>query len=263
MVENVPVSKTHAGGQPPSRMRGAPSRMRSAVLLPVDDEGRVEQVERRLIQAVTGGVLRVGERLPSESELSRVLRVSPVTVREALGLLRDRGLITTKRGRTGGSFLTEAADPIAFARARLRDLTRLALRDLGLHYAAIGSACVALAAHRAGREEIDAIQRRLAAAAEHEDQEWSRHLDEAVLELTALSQSARLTREQMRLQAEFSPLLALITGAERRKARESAFRRVLTAVRRGEGRAAADRFAAATDADLVSLIEIKQELPAE
>ncbi|GAB3751478.1 hypothetical protein GCM10028864_27550 [Microlunatus parietis] len=252
MVENGAVSTTHARGL-------VPSRMRSAILLPVGDEGRVEQVEQRLIQAVTGGVLRTGERLPSESELARVLRVSPVTVREALGLLRDRGLITTKRGRSGGSFLTEAADPVVFARDRLRGLTRLALRDLGQHYAAIGSACVALAARRARAEEVDAIRRRLAAATAHDDHEWSRHLDEAVLELTALGQSARLTREQMRLQAEFSPLLALIDG-DRRKARETAFRRVLTAVERGEARAAADRFAAATEADLVNLIEIQQDL---
>lgn len=258
MVENEDVSTTQTRGLVPSRM--PPSRMRSAILLPVGDEGRVEQVEQRLIQAVTGGVLRPGERLLSESELARVLRVSPVTVREALGLLRDRGLITTKRGRTGGSFLTEAADPVIFARARLTRLTRLGLRDLGQHYAAIGSACAALAARRARAEEIHGIRRRLAALATDDDQEWSRHLDEAVLELTALGQSARLTREQMRLQAEFSPLLALIIGAGRRKARETAFRRVLTAVERGEARAAADRFAAATEADLVQLIELQQEL---
>ncbi len=252
MGENGGVSTTHAHGL-------VPSRMRSAILLPVGDEGRVELVEQRLIQAVTGGVLRPGERLPSESELARVLRVSPVTVREALGLLRDRGLITTKRGRSGGSFLTEAADPILFARERLRRLTSLALRDLSAHYAAIGSTCAALAAKRARPAEVDAIRRRLAGAAADHDQDWSRHLDEAVLELTSLGQSARLTREQMRLQAEYSPLLALI-GTDRRKPREKAFRRVLTAVERGEVRAAGERFAAMTEADLASLIGIQQDL---
>nr|WP_241979364.1 FCD domain-containing protein [Cryobacterium sinapicolor] len=43
---------------------------------------------------------------------------------------------------------------------------------------------------------------------------WRRLADDAHLEISALSQSARLTREQMRLQAEFSPFLALVDASE-------------------------------------------------
>ena len=46
---------------------------RSVVFAPLDGTGRAELVEQRLTDAIVSGVLRDGERLPSESELSRSL----------------------------------------------------------------------------------------------------------------------------------------------------------------------------------------------
>lgn len=239
----------------------SPTRMHSAVLSPIGDGGRAELVERRLGQAISGGVLLSGERLPSESELARSLRVSPVTVREALGTLRERGLITTRRGRNGGSFVTAAADPTAFARERLGELTRLALRDLGLHYLVIGSSCVALAAERAHPSELSVIRRRLERGRASHRQGWARHYDEALLELAALSQSARLTREQMKLQAEISPLLALIDDSDAHRDRQAAaIGAVLDAVASGDSATAADTFRSITRDNIDQLVELHEEL---
>lgn len=242
----------------------APTRMHSAVLAPIGDQGRAELVEERLRQAITGGVLGGGERLPSETELARILRVSPVTVREALGALRERGLITTRRGRNGGSFVTDSTDPTEYARQRLRKLTRLALRDLGLHYLAIGSSCVALAAERAHPDEVIPIQRRLERGLEADRAEWVRHHDEALLELAALSQSARLTQEQMKLQAECSPLLALIDDAgEVRSGQVKGLSAVLEAVSAGDPEAAAAAFRTITRDNVDHLIALHEELQAD
>src|SRR5690606_821236 len=96
-----------------------PHRLHGALFQPIGDEGRAELVERRLVDAIQRGHLRAGERLPAESELARSFGVAPVTVREALLAVRGRGLIVTRRGRNGGSFVADDADPLAFARAEL------------------------------------------------------------------------------------------------------------------------------------------------
>ena len=59
--------------------------------------------------------------LPSELELAERLGVSTVTVREALTSLREQGLVRTRRGRGGGSFVTAPDDAASSVlRARLR-----------------------------------------------------------------------------------------------------------------------------------------------
>lgn len=216
----VPVSPP-----PPARL-GQPSRMHSAVFQPIGDAGRAETVERRIAEAITGGVLRPGERLPSETDLARSFGVAPATAREALQALRKRGLVVTRRGRSGGSFVAESADATAFATDSLRDISRVALRDLAAHYLAITSACVSLAAQRADPSEIARIRHRLQRVDRTDRAAWRRASDDAQIELSALSQSARLTREQMKLQAEFSPYLGLVD----RDANGDAARRDLAAV---------------------------------
>lgn len=178
-----------------------------------------------------GGVLSAGERLPAEPELAAAFGVAPATAREALLVLRERGLIVTRRGRNGGSFVADSADPVQFATRALLDSSRVSLRDAGQHYLAITAACVDLAARRADPTEISSILARLERVDDHDLAAWRRASDDAVIELAALSQSARLTREQMKLQGEFSPLLALIdTDATSRSAARDHLIEVLRAV---------------------------------
>lgn len=200
------------GAVPPhdSATRGRqPHRLQGALFQSIGDEGRAELVERRLVDAIHRGHLRAGERLPSESELARSFGVAPVTVREALLTVRSRGLIVTRRGRNGGSFVVDDADPLAFALEALNSASRLALRDLGAHYAAITAAAVRLAARRADTSETRRVLQRLERLEELDLDQQRRTLDDVQVELVSLSQSARLTREQMKLQAEFSPYLRL------------------------------------------------------
>ena len=75
------------------------------VFAPLDEGGRAGTVARRLAQAITLGLLLDGERLPAETQLASQFGVSPVTLREALAELREAGLVETRRGRRGGSFI--------------------------------------------------------------------------------------------------------------------------------------------------------------
>jgi DNA-binding FadR family transcriptional regulator len=50
---------------------------------------------------------KAGDRIPTEDEIARRLRVSKVTVREALGHLEAQGLVERRRGVYGGSFVAK------------------------------------------------------------------------------------------------------------------------------------------------------------
>ena len=145
----------------PAPRSGKPTRLHSAVFQPIGDEGRAALVERRIAEAIMGGVLAAGERLPAETELAAAFGVAPATAREALLALRERGLIVTRRGRNAGSFIADSADPVRFATRALVDSSRVTLRDAAQHYQAITAACVELAARRADPGEITMIVARL------------------------------------------------------------------------------------------------------
>ncbi|MFO8191575.1 MAG: GntR family transcriptional regulator [Bacillota bacterium] len=56
-----------------------------------------------LKQQVASGLLRVGDRLPSESQICKQYKVSPMTVRRAINILSDQGIVDTAQGR--GTFV--------------------------------------------------------------------------------------------------------------------------------------------------------------
>ena len=61
------------------------------------------QLVNILRQQVATGKLRPGDQLPSESQLCKLYRVSPMTVRRAINILVDQGVISTEPGR--GTFV--------------------------------------------------------------------------------------------------------------------------------------------------------------
>jgi len=70
------------------------------------EQGEVayRQIEEAIVQAIREGVLKEGDRLPSETTLAEDLGLSRMTVNKAFTLLAQRGLITRVRGK--GSFVT-------------------------------------------------------------------------------------------------------------------------------------------------------------
>ena len=75
---------------------------------PVRGGNAFEITVARLAQAIRLGLVTVGERLPPERELAEQLRVSRVTLREAIGALREAGYLESRRGRSGGTFVVQA-----------------------------------------------------------------------------------------------------------------------------------------------------------
>jgi GntR family transcriptional regulator len=70
---------------------------------PGDDLPIYRQVMRQITDAIAGGRLTSGERLPSHRELSEQLVIAPLTVKKAYDELETLGYIESQRGR--GTFV--------------------------------------------------------------------------------------------------------------------------------------------------------------
>lgn len=70
-----------------------------------------EVVAHRIAEAIRAGDVKVGERLPSEINLSAQLNISRPTLREALKLLVARGVLEVRPGSSGGIFVISQSVP--------------------------------------------------------------------------------------------------------------------------------------------------------
>ncbi|MCY3877889.1 MAG: FCD domain-containing protein [Rhodobacteraceae bacterium] len=77
-------------------------------------QSRPVRVADKIKQWVVDRDLRQGNKLPNEAEMIRLFSVSKGTVREAMRLLEAQGLIVTRTGPGGGSFI----DKVSADRAR-------------------------------------------------------------------------------------------------------------------------------------------------
>lgn len=104
----------------------AMSSPRELLLRPVRLGNAFEDTVGRLLATIKLGVLAPGESLPPERELATRLGVSRDTVREAIRVLTDAGYLVSRRGRYGGTFLT---DQLPTHTAELAGITRSDVDD--------------------------------------------------------------------------------------------------------------------------------------
>jgi DNA-binding FadR family transcriptional regulator len=90
-----------------------------------------EQVADEVRAAMGSGELRPGDKLPPETEMSKMFGVSRPAIREALRILELSGLIAIKKGVKGGAFVTEPLDESLSLRGYVSD--RLRLGNLTIH----------------------------------------------------------------------------------------------------------------------------------
>jgi DNA-binding FadR family transcriptional regulator len=182
--------------------------------LPTDS--RAEQIAQQMTEFIGMGLLAPGARLPSESDLATQFGVSTVTLREALAMLRQRGLVTTRRGRGGGSFIQEPLPPpTTDGAAALAGLGLDELQDQLDYSAAIQAATAHLAASRAGPTELKRLRTAIDNLANARTDPNRRRADAGFhIELGAASHSTLLTREEIELRGEISGLVWLVPGRD-------------------------------------------------
>ena len=220
----------------------APGGVAVGLWRPVRGGNAFEITVARLAQAIRLGMVGAGDQLPPERELAERLQVSRVTLREAIGALRDAGYLETRRGRAGGTFVvyhdngsTEPGEAAALARemgAKLHDALDFrrvvepgaaalaATRALAASDRAHLSACLAAAADR------DAPNRRVADSRLH-------------LAIAAASGSPSLAAAVADVQSTVDRLLAAIPVIRRNLAHSDLqHRRIVEAILAGDERGA-------------------------
>lgn len=93
------------------------------VFQPVQLVRPCEVVAYRIAEAIRAGDVKLGERLPSEQSLSAQLGVSRPTLREAIKLLVQAGLVEVLPGSSGGIFITSESVPPQLCGYPLPDLS--------------------------------------------------------------------------------------------------------------------------------------------
>ncbi|MEU9436169.1 FCD domain-containing protein [Streptomyces sp. NPDC048252] len=89
---------------------GGPDDRLTPVLRPVRAGNGFEEALEQILQVVRLGLVPGGERLPAERDLAERLGISRVTLREVLKVLQDQGLVESRRGRYGGTFVLPRTD---------------------------------------------------------------------------------------------------------------------------------------------------------
>jgi len=200
---------------PVSRASVAPMPRRPPTIVRQSGVTAHAQIEDWLADAIAGGQLSPGDRLPAESELAAWLGVSRMTLRHALGELAQRGLVTRTVGRGGGTFVAEPKLE--------QDLTTLAgfSEQLRRHGKVAGARVLAATQIPAGRVAAAALE--LAEGDPVHDVRRIRLADDRPIAIEHSQFPAKLFPDLLdrRLDGSLYDLLAASYGLRPHRARES------------------------------------------
>lgn len=111
----------------------------------------VDQVQ----EAIINGKLSEGTKLPPERSLQEIFGVSRGTLREALRVLEERGLLKIQTGTKGGAFVVSlSTNQVSSSLALLIRYRKASLGDLGKFREDVEGIVAALAVDRAEKEDI-------------------------------------------------------------------------------------------------------------
>lgn len=183
----------------------------SILIAPLRGASRAAEIADRVTEAIHLGLLADGERLPPEAEFAHSLGVAPMTLRESFAFLRERGLVETRRGRNGGTFVRRNLEPPAEPdAARLRSMSVGALRDLADEQVAISATTARLAAERATAHDVRRIEMLAGQLAVATTRGARIKSDSRFhVEIAIATRSERLLRREVALQAESAGMLWL------------------------------------------------------
>lgn len=124
----------------------------------------VEQIQ----EAIMEGTLKPGSQLPAERDLKEQFGISRGTLREALRVLEQKGLIEIRTGVAGGSIIREVNSENLSENLGLLIRNRaVSLRDLAQFREGMEGGVAALAAQRAGEKDRAQLKELLGEAEGH------------------------------------------------------------------------------------------------
>jgi DNA-binding FadR family transcriptional regulator len=200
------------------RLLATPTPFQSQIYRSLPEIERADAIVDRISKAIALGLLKVGERLPPEAVLSEMFGVGGATLREALAELRERGVVETRRGRSGGTFVVnQPKTQTDIMRDWFLSTTISEIRDIGDEHSAIAAATIRLACERAEAHDFERLQELGRALVLAKTPEARAPADSRFhVELAVSAQSPRLANAEIRLQEEtvrqlWTPLITTVT----------------------------------------------------
>lgn len=230
---------------------------------PLPDPGRTEVIVGRIRSAIMLGIFADGEQLPNEIELAAQFQVSPVTLRDALRVIRSEGLARTTRGRSGGTFVIAPDETnIEHFEKRLASISALDLRDLMDWQASLTSHGAFLAASRASADEATNLMNSVHQLANTDSAPRARRsVSRLLIEISAASRSAKLSREMITHQIEVSPHAMLVYRNPQIRADSAALGvHIVEAIKQHDPRAASNHAIRFTTFMSDRIIELRHDL---
>lgn len=134
---------------------------------PLVTESLAKQISETIRQAIVEGDLKVDERLPTEPELAERFGVSRPTIREALKRLAAQNLIRSRRGPSGGTFVsrpdsTEAQESLINTTSLLTTLGEFSLSEIAEARRELEFLCIKLAATRRNDSHLETMRTEIA-----------------------------------------------------------------------------------------------------
>jgi len=127
-----------------------------------------EDLVKQIEGAILDGRLKVGDKLPPQRELVEMFQTSRASLREALRVLEQKGLIDIKLGVSGGAVIKAVdTEPVTESLALLIQHQRVSLEELAEFREGVEGHVAALAARRASRAEIQKLKELLETAHEY------------------------------------------------------------------------------------------------
>jgi GntR family transcriptional repressor for pyruvate dehydrogenase complex len=124
----------------------------------------IHQIEEAILQ----GKLKAGDKLPAERELKDIFQTSRGTLREALRVLEQKGLVTIKTGVNGGAIVKEVTThQVSESLAFLIRYQKIPLKDIAEFREGVEGMVAALAAERAKSRDIAYLKKLLEEARCH------------------------------------------------------------------------------------------------
>ncbi len=116
-----------------------------------------EALVEKIMEQIRGGELKPGERLPSQRELARMLRVGLGTVREALKILNVMGCVVVLQGK--GTFVAEDALSIQNEAPTIENaLEAVSLAELMKAREVVESGAARMAAEKSNKESMQQLR---------------------------------------------------------------------------------------------------------
>lgn len=153
--------------------RAAASALR---LYPIDASRAHEEVVGQIVYAIRAGLLRNGDRLPTIEELAEATGVSKPVVGEAVRVMREHGVVASKRGVQGG--VTVITDDVPIELLPARGWRKADLTELVEARRPIEMMLSLLAAERATEDDLEDMREtieQLEAAAQRPDVSFLRY----------------------------------------------------------------------------------------